>query len=306
MVVRPRRFLPSIKLLQALDAVVRHRSVTGAADELNLTQSTVSRLIMTLEQQLGKELFTRHKKRLIPNSAALTYQQDISKALDMIQRASTTVVTNPEGGTISLAVLPTFATRWLGPRLSYFLKQHPGVAVNLATRIRRFDFENEAFDAAIYFGDADWPAVRHLKLFDEKVTACASRDFIAQNTLSSPADLANQPLLYLESRPNAWPDWFAAHGVDAKVGGGMLMDQFSMMIQAAISGIGIALLPDYIAQTEIAEGRLQILHTPAVQMRGAYWMVWPEEKESFLPLASFRAWLQEQSDDEGSSLMAEV
>lgn len=292
--MRPRRFLPSIKLLLALDAVVRHRSVTAAAAELDLTQSTVSRLIITLEEQLGKELFTRHKKRLIPNAAALTYQKDISKALDMIQRASTTVVTNPEGGTLSLAVLPTFATRWLGPRLGFFLKQHPGVAVNLATRIKRFDFDNESFDAAIYFGDADWAGVNHLKLFDEKVTACASPEFIAHNDLASPADVATHPLLYLESRPNAWPDWFAAHDVEAQVGGGMLMDQFSMMSQAAISGIGIALLPDYIAQIEIAEGRLQPLHTQAVQMRGAYWMVWPDEQDDFAPLTAFRTWLQAQ------------
>lgn len=292
--MRPKQFLPSTKFLLAMDAVVRHRSVTAAAEELNLTQSTVSRLIIALEAQLGKELFTRHKKRLIPNAAALTYQKDIAKALDMIQRASTTVVTNPEGGTLSLAVLPTFATRWLGPRLGFFLKQHPGVAVNLATRIKRFDFDNESFDAAIYFGDADWAGVNHFKLFDERVTACAAPEFIANNDLSHPSDVAKHPLLYLESRPNAWPDWFAAHGVEAQVGGGMLMDQFSMMSQAAISGIGIALLPDYIAQMEIAEGRLLPIHQQAVQMRGAYWMVWPDEQTDFAPLTAFRSWLQTQ------------
>lgn len=297
--MRPRRFLPSVKLLLALDAVVRHRSVTAAADELNLTQSTVSRLIMTLEAQLGTELFTRQKKRLIPNAAAMSYQQDVSRALDIIQRASTTVVSNPDGGTISLAVLPTFATRWLGPRLGMFLKQYPGVAVNLATRLKRFDFENDSFDAAIYFGEPDWAGGTHLKLFDEKVTACAAPDFIAAMDVSAPSDLASLPLLYLESRPNAWRDWFTAHGVAAQAGGGMMMDQFSMMIQAAISGLGIALLPDYIAQIEIAEGRLQPLHTQAVQMRGAYWMVWPDSKEAFAPLTAFRSWLQEQATDMG-------
>lgn len=292
--MRPKQFLPSTKFLLAMDAVVRHRSVTAAAEELNLTQSTVSRLIIALEAQLGKELFTRYKKRLIPNAAALTYQKDIAKALDMIQRASTTVVTNPDGGTLSLAVLPTFATRWLGPRLGFFLKHHPGVSVNLATRIKRFDFDNESFDAAIYFGDADWAGVNHVKLFDERVTACAAPEFIANNDLRNPADVAKHPLLYLESRPNAWPDWFAAHDVDVQIGGGMLMDQFSMMSQAAISGIGIALLPDYLAQMEIAEGRLQPIHQQAVQMRGAYWMVWPDEQTDFAPLTAFRSWLQTQ------------
>lgn len=290
--MRPRRFLPSIRLLLALDAVVRHRSVTAAARELDLTQSTVSRLILSLESQLGTELFTRQRKRLVPNAAALAYQRDISAALDTIQSASTRVVANPDGGTLSLAVLPTFATRWLGPRLARFLQQHPGISVNLATRIKRFDFASEVFDAAIYYGEADWPGVTHLKLFDERATACASPEFMARARLETPADLADHPLLYLESRPDAWGDWFRAHDVDTPFGGGMMVDQFSMMIQAAISGIGIALLPDYIAQAEIAEGRLQALHRQAVPMRGAYWMVWPGEKSDVPPLAALRGWLE--------------
>jgi len=225
---------------------------------------------------------------------ALTYRRDISKALDMIQKASTAVVANPEGGTISLAVLPTFATRWLGPRLGFFLQQHPGVSVNLATRIRRFDFANETFDAVIYFGDADWPSTNYMKLFDEKLTACASSDFLTTNDLSKPENLATHPLLYLESRPSAWADWFHAHGVEGQRGGAMMMDQFSMMIQAAISSIGIALLPDYIAQIEIAEGRLVPVHKQAVAMRGAYWMAWPEERNDFSPLEALRKWLEDQ------------
>lgn len=294
MIVRPRRFLPSIRLLLALDAVVRHRSVTAAAAELNLTQSTVSRLILALEAQLGTELFTRQRQRLAPNAAALAYQREIGAALDMIQSASTRVVVNPEGGTLSLAVLPTFATRWLGPRLGQFLQSHPGVSVNLATRIRRFDFSSEIFDAAIYYGDADWPGVTHLKLFEERATACVAPDFVARSKLATPVDLATYPLLYLKSRPDAWNDWFRAHGTDAHVGGGMMVDQFSMMIQAAISGIGIALLPNYIAQVEIAEGRLCPLHQQAVPMGAAYWMVWPEEKSNLPPLIALRNWLTVQ------------
>ncbi|WP_269084703.1 LysR family transcriptional regulator, partial [Sulfitobacter sp. HI0027] len=100
-----------------MDAVVRHGSVTAAAKELNLTQSTVSRLILTLEQQLGRELFVREKRRMTPNAAALNYQREVSRALDMIHRSSMSVVANPNGGTLSLAVPPTFASRWLGPRL---------------------------------------------------------------------------------------------------------------------------------------------------------------------------------------------
>lgn len=289
--MRQRRFLPSIKLLLALDAVVRHRSVTAAADELNLTQSTVSRLILALEEQLGQELFHRERRRLVPTPAALSYQRDIARALDLVHRASMTVVANPEGGTLSLAVLPTFATRWLAPRLSAFLNDNPGISVNMSTRIGRFDFANEPFDAAIYFGDDDWPSVHRIKLFDERVTACVSADFAARTPLRSVKDLAGLPLLHLESRGGAWADWFREQGGELSGGSGMLMDQFSMMIQAAISGLGVALLPDFLARIEIAEGRLHPVLRPAVPVRGAYWMVWPKDRSEDGALRAFRDWL---------------
>ncbi|OCX58209.1 LysR family transcriptional regulator [Thioclava sp. SK-1] len=289
--MRQRRFLPSIRVLLAFDAVVRHRSVTAAAQELSLTQSTVSRLVQTLEEQLGRELFSRQRKRLIPNAAALTYQKEIGRALDLIQHASTSVVVNPQGGSLSLAVLPTFATRWLGPRLGRFLQSHPGVALNMSTRIQRVDFSTEPFDAAIYFGTQDWSGLDHLKLFDERVTACASPAFLAQNPVRQPDDLQGLPLLHLQSRPTVWSDWFHAQGADVPKGGGMLMDQFSMVIQAAISGLGIALLPDYLAQVEITEGRLAPVLHQGVAVRGAYWLVWPPEKSNDAALLALRHWL---------------
>jgi len=299
--MRQRRFLPSVKLLMALDAVVRHRSITAAAEELSLTQSTVSRLILTLEEQLGKDLFTRERRRLIPNAAAISYQRDVARALDMIQRASMSVVTNPDGGTLSLAILPTFATRWLGPRLSGFLNAHPGVAVNMSTRIGRFDFGGEVFDAAIYYGQQNWPEARSMKLFDETVTACVSPGFAASHRLQNLEDLTGVPTLHLESRPSVWADWFEGQGGSATGTNGMMMDQFSMMIQAAISGLGIALLPDYLARIEISEGRLVPVLRQAVPVRGAYWLVWPAQKDDHAPLVSFRNWLSVAAQPESPS-----
>lgn len=296
MQMRQRRFLPSIKMLLALDAVVRHGSATAAADELNLTQSTVSRLILSLEEQLGKHLFTREHRRLIPNSIAITYQRDVARALDMVQRASMSVVTNPDGGTLSLAVLPTFATRWLGPRLPEFLSAHPGIAINMSTRIGPFDLDAEVFDAAIYFGEPTWSGVNHLKLFDETVTACVSPAFAKVHRMESLEDVSNLPMLHLESRSSFWTDWFEGQGGQPIEGSGMLMDQFSMVIQAAISGLGIALLPDYLAQIEISEGRLVPVLKQGVSVRGAYWLVWPQEKSSNVALHAFRDWLTRQSE----------
>ena len=275
----------------ALDAVVRHGSVTAAAAELDLTQSTVSRLILGLEAQLGVKLFVRERRRLIPNAAALSYQRDVARALDIVQRASMSALANPDGGTLSLAVLPTFATRWLGPRLAMFLSSHPGISVNMSTRIGAVDFAGEAFDAAIYFGRGDWDHLGQLKLFDERVTACVSPEMAGLHRFDALADLAGFPVLQLESRPDAWAAWYHAQGGTPPVTGGMLMDQFSMMIQSAISGLGVALLPDYLAQIEIAEGRLVPVLAQAVPVPEGYWLVWPPEKDDSPPLNAFRAWI---------------
>ncbi len=290
--MRPRRFLPSLSLLIAFEAVVRHGSISAAARELHLTQGAVSRLVQNLEAQLGAPLFLRQRRRLIPTEAARSYARDVGRALDMIQRASTTVVANPQGGTLTLAVLPTFATRWLAPRMTRFLQAHPGISINLATRTQRFGFDTELFDAVIYFGGPDWPGARHLKLFDERLTACAAPGLMAR--IAGPGDLAGLPLLRLESRPSAWPVWFAAQGLAPPPGSGMVMDQFSMMIQAAISGLGVALLPEYLAAAEIAEGRLHPVGTRAVPGTGAYWLAWPAEKDHLPPLAALRDWLAGQ------------
>ncbi|MDO5647886.1 LysR family transcriptional regulator [Paracoccus sp. (in: a-proteobacteria)] len=289
--MRPRRFIPNMSLLLAFDAVMRTGSVTAAAQDLALTQSTVSRLIQTLETQLGAPLFTRHRKRLTPTQAARRYAADVAAALDLIQRGSMAMIANPDGGVLNLAVLPTFGTRWLAPRLPGFLSAHPGVSVNLTTRFQRFSFQAEPFDAVIFFGQADWPDADHLKLFDETLTACAAPDVLAANPVADPSDLAGQILLQLPTRPQAWADWFAGQGADPVPVTGMMMDQFSMMTQAAISGLGIALLPDYLADTEIAEGRLRPILRRSVPSSGAYWLAWPRAGADGAALSALRGWL---------------
>lgn len=290
--MRPRRFLPSISLLVAFEATVRNRSVTDAAHELTLTQSTVSRLIRSLEEQLGQTLFIRQNKRLVPTEAALAYQRDLTHSLDRIQSATMAVVANPHGGSLSLAVLPTFGTRWLAPRLPQFLASNPGVSINLSTRFERFSFIAQTFDAVIFHGQPNWPQMLHAKLFEERLTACASREYLSRHPIERAGDLEPLVLLHLETRPTAWSAWFAAQGHEPRrPPGGMIMDQFAMMIQAAICGMGVALLPDYLAQVEIAEGRLVPILRPASPSPDAYWLAWPENLDTKGPLVAFRAWL---------------
>ncbi len=292
--MRQRRFLPSLSQLIAFEAVMRHASVTAAADELHLTQSTVSRLVASLERQLGKPLFTRDRKRLTPTPEAQVYAASVTQGLDVIQRASMGLIANPGGGVLSLSVLPTFATRWLAPRIGQFLADNPGISINLSTKIQRFSFASEAFDAVIFFGQPDWPDAHHLRLFDERLTACASADFLARHPIAAPADMAGLPMLQLETRPSGWAAWFRAQGAAGSPASGMVMDQFSMMIQAAIAGLGVALLPSYLAQPEIDEGRLHPILRASVPGEGAYWLAWPDRRQGDPAFARFRAWIADQ------------
>lgn len=291
--MRPRRFLPSMSMLTAFEAVVARGSVSDAARQLSLTQSTVSRLVQALEDQLGCELFTRQRKRLVPTQAALAFYEKVCRGLDAIQEGSLGLVANPGGGSLSLAVLPAFGTRWLAPRLGRFFDGRPGVTINLATRVERFAFDGEAFHAVIYFGAGDWPGLHHLKLFDERYTACATPNFIAEHGIARVQDVVRQPLLVLQSRGGtSWNTWLRGQGLPEQLVSGMVVDQFAMAIQAAISGLGVALLPDYLASLEMLEGRLAPLGNAAVPGDGAYWLAWPERSDRLAPLAAFRDWLR--------------
>ncbi len=287
----PRRYIPSVSLLAAFEAVCRLGSTAAAARELSLTQGAVSRLVQNLEGQLGVQLFRREGRRLMPTEAALAYARDVRKALELIARASLGLRANPGGGVLNLAILPTFGTRWLAPRLADFLAENPGVTLNLGTRLRPFDFAAETFDAAIHFGTRPWPDAEHLLLFEERIIAACAPEFAQTHRLETPQDLLNQSLLQLESRPNAWTAWFAHHGLAAPAMRGIMFDQFALMLQAAAHGLGIALLPEFLAKPEIAEGRL--VRTPGAEVSGvgAYYLVWPTGVAPSPALVAFRDWI---------------
>ncbi|MEM7222933.1 MAG: LysR family transcriptional regulator [Pseudomonadota bacterium] len=296
----PRRLLPSISLLTAFEAVIRTGSTLAAARDLDLTQGAVSRLIQNLEAQLGVTLFLRERRRLVPTDQALAYGRDVVKALDLISRGSMRVRSTGGGGTLSLAILPTFGTRWLAPRLPDFLAAHPGITIHLGTRLKPFDFEEEGFDAAIHFGADNWAGTETAKLFDESLQAACSPAFLAGHPLRSARDLVGLPLLQLETRPNAWAAWFAHHGIDSQVPQGMLFDQFAPMIQAVSDGLGLALLPRFLAEPELAEGRLVAAWGPPVPVNESYYLVWPSVGAAYPPLQAFRDWLvSEAADPEG-------
>jgi LysR family glycine cleavage system transcriptional activator len=288
----PRRYLPAIPALMALEAVDRLGTASAAAEELSLTQGAISRALQGLEAQLGVPLLTRERQRLHLTPAARDYVAEVRKALQLLASASITLRANPMGGSLNLAILPAFGMHWLAPRLARFAASHPEVTVNISTRLKPFDFAEATFDAAIHYGRQDWPGVVYLKLMDEEVIAVAAPGSVA---LATATDILRHPLLQLESRPGDWGRWLAHHGAPGQRPPGMVFDQFATLTQAAIHGMGLALIPTFLIQCELAEGRLTPVFGGPVPALGSYYMVWPGAAQPRAPLRSFRDWLASET-----------
>lgn len=298
----PRRFLPSISALRALEALDRLGSASAAAEELCLTQGAVSRQLQALEKQLGITLAKRDRKKLHLTPEAEIYAGEIRQALDQITRSSLRVQSAPLAGSLNLAILPAFGMRWLMPRLPEFSRLHPEVTINMTTRLQPFSFGSEPFDAAIHFGGADWPGTRALLLKHEQLIPVCSPDLVPAAPLKSCKEILNLPLLHIQTRPKAWGDWFKAQGVTVSPQdlGGTMYDQFSTIIQAAQHGLGVALMPDYLVEQDLATKRLIALQPQASEAKGAYYLVWPENRSRDPALSKFRQWLEGQAQPEDS------
>lgn len=287
----PRRFLPSLALLSAFEAAARTGSVTVAARELDLTQSAVSRQIKALEEQLGVELFVRERQTIRLTLAGDSYAREIREALRRISSASLNLRANPNGGTLNVAILPTFGTRWLAPRLGRFLSANPGITINLVTRLSPFDLRLDSIDAAIHFGHAHWPGAELTLLMSERTVPACSPDFLATHTLAQPADFLTVPLLHLTTRPDAWEKWLAANGAPATGVQGMLFDQFATAAQAAIAGLGVGLLPTFLIEDELKRGDLVAATPHDMESDERYYLACPVERLGYPPLVAFRRWI---------------
>lgn len=289
----PRRYLPALPALLALEAVARLGTASAAAEELALTQGAISRSLQGLEAQLGVTLMIRERQRLRLTAAGLDYVTEVRKALNLLAAASLNLRANPTGGSLNLAILPAFGMYWLAPRLARFAQSHPEVTVNLSTRLRPFDFAETTFDAAIHYGRRDWPGVDYLPLLDESVLAVAAPSRLA-GPLPSAEAVLDQPLLQLESRTGDWGRWLAHHGVTETRPSGMLFDQFATLTQATLLGMGLALIPTFLIERELADGRLFPVFGGPIAAAGGYFLVWPHSSPPRAPLQSFQSWLADE------------
>ena len=288
-----RRKIPSIEALVAFEAAARHLSFTRSADELALTQSAVGRQVAILEEYLGIALFNRVKKRLSLTEVGQLYAKQVRENLGRIERDTLAAMAHRNaGGILELAVIPTFATRWLIPRLPQFYEEHRDVVVNLTTRAEPFLFTDTEFDAAIHFGDPVWPGSIARYLFGEEMTAVCSPRLMDGRSSLAPQDFANFTLLHQSARPDAWRQWLTQAGVhEADCMKGQRYELFSMLVEAARAGLGIALVPRFLVSHELVTGELTCPCDLPLRSDKSYYLVYPEHKQNSPWLQAFEAWL---------------
>ncbi|WP_350024162.1 MULTISPECIES: LysR family transcriptional regulator [Pseudomonas] len=292
-----RRKIPSTAALISFEAAARHESFTKAAQELSLTQGAVCRQIASLEEFLGLELFRRSRRGVKLTEAGLSYSRRVATQLDAVERDTLSVMGQRGANVIELAVVPTFGTQWLLPRLKDFQQQHPEVTVNLTNRTRPFLFADTPFDAAIYFGDADWSGTQsHWLMGENPMPVCSPAMLGKQQELSAEA-IAELPLLQQTTRPYAWRQWFNSQQLNIpRDMTGPRYELFSMLAQAAMHDMGIALIPPFLIQRELAEKRLVIANPQALSSIKAYYLMIPERKVESASLRAFRDWLVNQAN----------
>lgn len=287
------RLTPSISLLVAFEAAARHRSFTRAGEELSLTQSAVSRQVQALEGLLQVELFRRTGRQIALTEIGAIYANDIGAALARIRSASSQVVSFRNGsGSLNLSVLPTFGSRWLLPLLPSFYSQQSRILVHVHSRIGRYDLVEAGMDAAINAGDGHWPGLVAHRLVEEDQILVASPELLRRQPISVPADAASHLLLHVTTRAHEWREWFAIHQISSRdMQAGPQFEFTGHLIQAAVSGIGLALVSRCLIGEELANGSLLNPLNARLPSDRAYYLIYPPEKASFPPLVAFRDWL---------------
>jgi LysR family glycine cleavage system transcriptional activator len=299
--------LPSITALRCFDASARLGSFTKAAEEVHLTQGAVSHQMLALEAQVGCPLFERKRAGLELTQAGRAYWVEIATALRQIERATQSIVMSKgAGGPLNLCVASSFATYWLIPRLSEFVGQHPEVTLNLSTHIGPVDFLSSAHDAAIEYCDGKETGLRA-----ELVLPLILQPYASPRLLDGVNDdqprakvssqdlvriLNNKPLIRHTTVPFAWQSWLANSGLVAEVSPQQLASGpqyalLSMALNGAIAGLGIALLPEYVARVALANRQLLRLSGVSFKSSKGYYLRYPENKQGLVALKSFQAWL---------------
>ncbi|MEK0082626.1 transcriptional regulator GcvA [Benzoatithermus flavus] len=287
-----RRHLPPLAAVRAFEAAARLGSFTKAGEELGATQAAISYQIKLLEERVGTPLFLRLPRQVVPTEAGRRLAAAVSEAFDLLQAAFASFRQETES-VLAISSVPSFAVRWLAPRLGAFQLAHPSLAVRLTTANRLVDFAREEVDAAIRSGRGDWPGLEAHPLLRVTFTPMCSPDFLQRTgSVDSPAALLRLPLLSPTDR--WWRRWFALAGVEAPVldgRGAIGLDSQPLEGSAALAGQGVAMLTPELWRDELRAGRLVQLFDLVGDEGHHYWLVYPKVLRRLPKIRALRDWL---------------
>ncbi|MBI0330472.1 LysR substrate-binding domain-containing protein [Burkholderia plantarii] len=291
--------MPALNALKAFELAGRTGSFTRAAELLNVTQSAVSRQVRQLESQLGEVLLTRRHHQLELTSAGRVLLHALQQSFDKIELTVRGLQEKQHQNRLRVNVPPTFAARWLMPRLPRLREAHPEYELSLTTRLADSLGTSRLLDCAVRFGDGEWDGFDNVLLMHEQHIAVCSPALYARVQHDGPIDLNRFTLLHVlaadDQRYLTWQHWLTAAGIDGvDTRGGYEFDLLDHAIRAAIDGLGITIADRHMVAREIAAGQLMQLLNVHVDGRQSYWFVARPEQAHEHHIGQFREWLQHE------------
>ncbi|MBP7202980.1 MAG: transcriptional regulator GcvA [Propionivibrio sp.] len=284
--------LPSLNALRVFVAVARSGGVSRAAEELNLTHSAVSHQIRSLQSELGVTLFEKSGRGLMLTEQARAYVQRIESAFKEIEEATLDVTTHNRHR-LRISTIPSFAARWLLPRLGDFIATCPDVDVEVQSSHRAADVKGGEVDIGIRFDTGPHPGLYSERLMRDWLFPVCSPEFAKKYALCDASGIDGVPLMHSEREP--WSSWFPAAGIVAdEPEHGILFNDSALMLQAAAAGQGLCLARQSIVYDELQSGRLVRPFSTYVESPFSYFFVCRREKLAAPPIAAFRTWIVRQ------------
>ena len=293
--------LPPLNALRAFEASARHRSFTRAAEELSVTPAAISHQIKGLEDILGARLFRRSKGTLMLTEEGQRLLPGVRKGFAAFNEAMENFALYHQTGPLNVALTPSFAAKWLIPRIEHFNARHPEIDIRITTTMELIDYEREGVDIGVRFGRGGYSdLVVELLLASEVTPVCSPQLLKGNRPLQKPEDIAHFTLLHDDSpllddtHPN-WAMWLrAAKVTNVDPSHGLRFDSGSACINAAIEGVGIALARTALIDNDLAAGRLVKLFELSLPSDLGYYVVYPRRSEKLPKVMAFRDWLFEE------------
>jgi LysR family glycine cleavage system transcriptional activator len=299
--MRPFRRLPPLNALRSYEAAARHLSFTKAAGELGVTPAAVSHQVKMLEDHLGVALFQRVNRQLVLTAAGEACLPGIRTAFEGLSAAIDTISVAGRSGVLTVSVAPSFASKWLLPRLERFKAEHPDIDVRVSASMQLVDFASGEIDVAIRYGSGRYPGLNSDRLISEAVIpVCSPKLLEGPNPPRTPADIRFHTLLHDDSPDDdqscpSWEMWLKAIGIEGiDVARGPRFNQSGLVLEAAVLGQGIALAKSTIAAADLAAGRVVTPFGLTLPLDLAYYIVYPESKTLMPKVGVFIRWLKEE------------